>query len=107
MNSVSLCAADEAAQKLGKETGHPERLAALAVDVSDAKSIEAAAQTLEQDYAGKLGGLINNAGVRTDQSLRPSAIAGRNALRYHDGWVLHLCQLPASVKHSENPLLSE
>ena len=50
--------------KLGKETGHPERVAALAVEVSNSKSIEAAASALERDYAGKLGGLINNAGVR-------------------------------------------
>ncbi len=59
-----LHAADEAAARLGKETGHPERVAALTVDISEPKSIEAAAQTLERDYAGKLGGLINNAAVR-------------------------------------------
>ena len=47
-----------------KETGEPKRLAALVVDVSDPKSIDAAAETLEREYAGKLGGLINNAGVR-------------------------------------------
>ena len=61
---MRLHAADEAAARLGKETGHPERIAALAVDIADSKSIEAAAQTLQRDYAGKLGGLINNAAVR-------------------------------------------
>ncbi len=59
-----MYAANEAAARLGKETGHPERVAALAIDISEPKSIEAAAQTLERDYAGKLGGLINNAAVR-------------------------------------------
>jgi NAD(P)-dependent dehydrogenase (short-subunit alcohol dehydrogenase family) len=55
------CAADDAVARLSEETGHPERLAAVAVDISNPKSIEAAAQTLERDFAGKLGGLINNA----------------------------------------------
>ncbi len=64
INSI-LHAADAAVAKLGKATGHPERLAALAVDISDPKSIEAATQTLERDFAGKLGGLINNAAVRS------------------------------------------
>ncbi len=59
-----LHAADDAVAKLGMATGHPERLAALAVDISSPDSIEAAAQTLERDFAGKLCGLINNAAVR-------------------------------------------
>ena len=66
-------AADEAVQKLVKETGEPKRLAALAVDVSDPKSIDAAAQTLEREYAGKLGGLINNAGVRATSTVPVTA----------------------------------
>ena len=64
VDSVYALAADEAVAKLGKETGHPERLAALVVDISSPKSIEAAAAELERDFAGKLGGLINNAAVR-------------------------------------------
>ena len=56
-------AADDAVARLSKATGRPERLAGLAVDISNPKSIEAAAQTLERDFAGKLGGLINNAAV--------------------------------------------
>ena len=34
------------------------------VDISTPKGVEAAAQALERDFAGKLGGLINNAAVR-------------------------------------------
>ena len=69
---LHLCpgAADEAVQKLVKETGEPKRLAALAIDVSDPKSIDAASQTLEREYASKLGGLINNAGVRVGSHTR-------------------------------------
>ena len=63
LTGESCCAADDAVARLAKETGHPERLAGLAVDISNAKSVEAAAQTLERDFAGKLGGLINNAAV--------------------------------------------
>ena len=59
-----LHTADEAVTKLGKETNHPERLAALVVDISSPKSIETAAAELQRDFAGKLGGLINNAAVR-------------------------------------------
>ena len=58
-----ICAADDAVARLAKETGHPERLGALAVDISNAKSVDAAARTLEREFAGKLGGLINNAAV--------------------------------------------
>ncbi len=58
-----MSAADAAVAKLAEETGHPERLAALAIDISSPKSVEAAAQTLERDFVGKLGGLINNAAV--------------------------------------------
>ena len=57
-------AANDAVTRLGEETSHPEHVAGLAIDISDPESIEAAAQTLERDYAGKLGGLINNAAVR-------------------------------------------
>ena len=64
-NPACLYAADEAAARLGKETGHPERVAALAIDVSDPKSADAAAAVLKRDFAGKLGGLINNAAVRS------------------------------------------
>ena len=60
---VDLRAADDAVAKLSKETGHSERLAALAIDISNAKSVEAAAAALERDFAGKLGGVINNAAV--------------------------------------------
>ena len=74
-----LCAADEAVAKLAEETGHPERLAALAIDISSPKSVETAAQTLERDFIGKLGGLINNAAVSSEHpdiatpvSARPS-----------------------------------
>jgi len=55
---------DAAVAKLGKETGHPERLATLVVDTSKPESIAAAAKKLEYEYAGRLGGLISNAGVR-------------------------------------------
>ena len=57
-------AGDEAVTKLGKETGHPERLATLVVDTSKPESIDAAAAKLEAEYAGRLGGLVSNAGVR-------------------------------------------
>jgi hypothetical protein len=70
---VGKCAADDAVARLAEETGHPERLAAVAVDISNPKSVEAAAQTLERGFAGKLGGLINNAAVGT--KLRASAAA--------------------------------
>ena len=59
----SGCTADDAVARLAEETGHPERLAALAVDISNPKSVEVAAWTLGLDFAGKLGGLINNAAV--------------------------------------------
>ena len=62
--AILLCAADEAVAKLGEETGHPERLATLVIEVSNKKSVEAAAAALARDFRGKLGGLINNAGVR-------------------------------------------
>ncbi len=80
-------AADEAVQKLVKETGEPKRLAALAVDVSDPKSVDAAAQTLEREYAGKLGGLINNAGVRVGSRTR----LGRVKLA-RPGYALMVCR---------------
>jgi hypothetical protein len=62
--AVNACAGDEAIAKLGKETGHPERLATLVVDTSKPESIEAAGRKLEAEYAGRLGGLVSNAGVR-------------------------------------------
>ena len=55
--------ADEAAARLIEETGRPERVATLALDVTDQASIEAAATSVERDFAGRLGGLINNAAV--------------------------------------------
>ena len=59
----TFATADEAAARLSKETGCPERVAALALDVTDRASIEATAATIERDFAGRLGGLINNAAV--------------------------------------------
>jgi len=60
----TFATADEAAARLIKETGRPERVAALALDVTDRASIEAAVTAVERDFAGRLGGLINNAAVR-------------------------------------------
>ena len=83
-------AANDAVARLGEETSHPERVAGLAVDISDPKSIEAAAQTLERDYAGKLGGLINNAAVRQRAPLSASwCRTSCSLLTYYPvrGWV--------------------
>ena len=74
-NTIGLCSysfaalhvGDAAIAKLGTETGHPERLATLVVDTSKPKSIEAAAKKLEFEYAGRLGGLVSNAGVHSIQ----------------------------------------
>ena len=63
-HTVGVCIGDEAIAKLGKETGRPERLATLVVDTSQPESIEAAGRKLEAEYAGRLGGLVSNAGVR-------------------------------------------
>ena len=47
--------------KLAEGDGSP---GALAIEVSSLKSVEAAAEALQRNFVSKLGGLINNAGVR-------------------------------------------
>ena len=96
-----LRAADDAVTKLGKATGHPQRLAALAIDISDPKSIDAAAQTLERDFAGKLGGLINNAAVRFQSSLPcpVQSVAGCEFCR-------PVCACAALLRVSSQPIIA-